>query len=263
MYLRYPDLRTFVFQLVVWISASDIVYSIANGIGNPRDGTDACYVQAIFIQFFGLASIMWTATIAYTVEQVYLKDDSPIKTLEDAARLKMTFHYIIWPVVTLCTILPATTGNYGSAAGWCWIDVIKNSTAGTVWRFFCFYIPLWAVCIYNLVVYAKVRKRLQETAEREGKLPDRVKRLTRLVYYPLILVVCYIFGTINRIVSIFSRPVFGIVIIHAVGMSSQGTLNAIVYGMNPQVKNKIRAIFGYEDQEDFSEQVQIGAQGWG
>uniref|UniRef100_A0A7S2TMP9 G-protein coupled receptors family 2 profile 2 domain-containing protein n=1 Tax=Lotharella oceanica TaxID=641309 RepID=A0A7S2TMP9_9EUKA len=232
MYIRHPQLRSFVFQLVVWISASDIMYSIANAIGNPSDGSAACYTQAIMIQFFGLSSMLWTVTIAYTVDRVYLKG----RSIEEAAEIKKTFHYIVWGISLLLTILPATTGNYGQSTGWCWIDVKENAEAGTAWRFVTFYIPLWLVAGYNLSVYAHVRSALNAAVEQGGENAGNIAGLQRMVYYPLVLVVCYIFGTISRIQQIFGPPVYGLVILHTIGMSSQGTLNALVYGLTPSVK---------------------------
>jgi len=62
-----------------------------------------------------------------------------------------------------------------------------------------------------------------------------------MVYYPMVLVGCYFFGTISRIQQIFGPPVFALVILHTIGMSSQGTFNALVYGLSPSVKS---ALFG-------------------
>eukprot|EP00470_Lotharella_oceanica_P013337 CAMPEP_0170182584 /NCGR_PEP_ID=MMETSP0040_2-20121228/28293_1 /TAXON_ID=641309 /ORGANISM="Lotharella oceanica, Strain CCMP622" /LENGTH=341 /DNA_ID=CAMNT_0010428051 /DNA_START=181 /DNA_END=1204 /DNA_ORIENTATION=- len=208
------------------------MYSIANAIGNPSDGSAACYTQAIMIQFFGLSSMLWTVTIAYTVDRVYLKG----RSIEEAAEIKKTFHYIVWGISLLLTILPATTGNYGQSTGWCWIDVKENAEAGTAWRFVTFYIPLWLVAGYNLSVYAHVRSALNAAVEQGGENAGNIAGLQRMVYYPLVLVVCYIFGTISRIQQIFGPPVYGLVILHTIGMSSQGTLNALVYGLTPSVK---------------------------
>jgi len=231
-YLRYPMLRSFIFQLVVWISASDIMYSIGNAIGNPSDGSAACYVQAVFIEFFGMSSALWTACIAYVVDRVYLKG----RQLGEATSLKRGFHIFVWGLSALLTILPATTGNYGPSTGWCWIDVSSNPTAGTAWRFICFYLPLWAVVGYNLSVYIKVNRALNEAGAGDGGNAN-IRQIQRMIYYPLVLVICYIFGTISRIQQLFGPPVYGLVILHTIGMSSQGTLNAIVYGLTPSVKN--------------------------
>lgn len=253
MYLRHPELRSFIFQIVVWISASDMIYSLANALGNPSDGTDACYAQAVMIQFFGLSSMLWTVAIAFTVDQVYLKG----KSLDDATQLKKNFHLFVWPASTLLTILPATTGNYGSATGWCWIDVKHNADWGTTWRFLCFYVPLWAVAVYNLTVYYRVRVALNEAIEQGGSKAGSVQRMQRLIYYPLVLVGCYFFGTINRIENIFAKPVYVLVVFHTIGMSSQGTLNALVYGLSPSVKQVIMKEYcggkGVQLNDEFSE----------
>eukprot|EP00471_Norrisiella_sphaerica_P007328 CAMPEP_0184481368 /NCGR_PEP_ID=MMETSP0113_2-20130426/2924_1 /TAXON_ID=91329 /ORGANISM="Norrisiella sphaerica, Strain BC52" /LENGTH=112 /DNA_ID=CAMNT_0026860465 /DNA_START=916 /DNA_END=1254 /DNA_ORIENTATION=- len=77
-------------------------------------------------------------------------------------------------------------------------------------------------------------------------VPNSVKTLAHMVFYPMVLVVCFIFGTINRIQSIFERPIYEIVILHAIFQSSQGTLNAIVYGTTPSVKSAFYGMFSSE-----------------
>mmetsp|Transcript_33832 Transcript_33832/g.57345 ORF Transcript_33832/g.57345 Transcript_33832/m.57345 type:complete len:233 (+) Transcript_33832:611-1309(+) len=162
-------------------------------------------------------------------------------------QLKKILHFTVWGVSTLLTILPATTGNYGPSTGWCWIDVTHNKEAGTAWRFICFYIPLWGAAIYNLVVYYNVNKALEEAIQAGAQNIDNIRQLQRMIYYPLVLVVCYAFGTISRIQQIFGPPVYELVIVHTIGMSSQGTLNAIVYGFTPSVR---RVIFGDKTRQE-------------
>ena len=110
----------------------------------------------------------------------------------------------------------------------------------TMWRYVCFYAPLWLAVLYMLVVYAKVFRRLRaiedieeveseedsiardETeAEREwitgsiagqGKesssesVSGRMERrrnntLQRMRLYPLVLIACYLFATLRRFVD--------------------------------------------------------------
>jgi len=61
--------------------------------------------------------------------------------------------------------------------------------------------------------------------------------LERIKYYPMVLVVCYFFATIHRIVQIFGPQPFWLSVLHTIGASSQGTLNCIVYGLTPSVRS--------------------------
>jgi len=103
----------------------------------------------------------------------------------------------------------------------------------------CFYIPLWFIAAYNLRVFWVVRSQVKQISANGAALPRSVQALARMVWYPVVLVICYIFGTINRIQNIFSPPIYEIVILHALFQSSQGIGNAIVYGTTPSVQEAL------------------------
>jgi len=87
-----------------------------------------------------------------------------------------------------------------------------------------------------------VAKEPTESAEDPSMTNDEATRrssatLDRIKYYPMVLVVCYFFATVNRIVQIFGPQPFWLSVLHTIGAGSQGTLNCIVYGLTPSVRS--------------------------
>ena len=69
----------------------------------------------------------------------------------------------------------------------------------------------------------------------------RLKLIKRLKYYPFILIICWVFGTINRIYNFAEPedPLLWLTIIHVTLGSINGLFNAIVYGISGPVKYHI------------------------
>jgi len=89
------------------------------------------------------------------------------------------------------TVLPATTTNYGQTEIWCWIT---GEGTGNVWRFVCFYIPLFlfflAITILYLLTFIKLSRTFNEMADsKPAEVVQKERRMLRsLVAYPLIFI---------------------------------------------------------------------------
>ena len=99
-------------------------------------------------------------------------------------------------------------------------------------RFLMFYIPLWIALSFNIYAYVRVvdfvKKYISTTLE--------VRFVHRLKYYPMVLVICWTFPTINRIYNLFGDEVRALTYLHVIFGGLQGFMNALVYGGNDQVK---------------------------
>eukprot|EP00740_Mantoniella_antarctica_P006363 CAMPEP_0181348834 /NCGR_PEP_ID=MMETSP1106-20121128/401_1 /TAXON_ID=81844 /ORGANISM="Mantoniella antarctica, Strain SL-175" /LENGTH=105 /DNA_ID=CAMNT_0023461181 /DNA_START=91 /DNA_END=405 /DNA_ORIENTATION=- len=68
VFLSARDLRrSFAFQLVFGLSCAELGNSLWPWFFMPAAGTAACTCQAITLQFFSFASILWSAAIAWTL----------------------------------------------------------------------------------------------------------------------------------------------------------------------------------------------------
>jgi len=231
---RIPDLRTFAYRLVFFLSVSDICYSIGNFLGDPAPhyGADSarCQIQAVILSYFELTSLYWSIAIAHVLHLTILR-----KETVDLAVLTYRYHAIIWTVPLFFTFLPFATNSYGDAAGWCWIA--DDSASDKAWRFIQFYVQIWLGIVYNAIVFFRVYRTLSTSFEQN----EQTRRMReRLRYYPAVLVICYFWASINRITQIFIAPVFWLACLHIFFASLSGLLNAMVYGLIPDVRNKIR-----------------------
>eukprot|EP00457_Paulinella_chromatophora_P007706 gb/GEZN01007730.1/.p1 GENE.gb/GEZN01007730.1/~~gb/GEZN01007730.1/.p1 ORF type:complete len:335 (-),score=26.99 gb/GEZN01007730.1/:504-1379(-) len=236
-YLSFPELRSVAFRLVYYMAIADALYSLGGFFGLPEDGTFLCYLQATLLEFPSLASNLWATLIAYTL---YLSIVTGVHDPSNTVSLLIPkYHALAWGVSGTLTLLPFTTLSYGDTGSWCYI---KNGKTGNIWRFITFYIPIWIMIGYVSFVYFKVWRKLNEESAEE-ETTDRARMVNRLKYYPAVLVVCYTFGTVNRIYNVFhpKQPIFGLQVLHLVGARSRGFLNAMVYGFNPLVRH---AVFG-------------------
>jgi len=93
-----------------------------------------------------------------------------------------------------------------------------------------FYVPLWIVVGFNAFVYYKLMKFLRT-------INAKVNR-RRISLYPLILVICWFFPSIHVLQSTFGRDTELMNALHNLSESMQGILNAIIYGMNTDVKKQ-------------------------
>jgi len=73
----------------------------------------------------------------------------------------------------------------------------------------------------------------------DAEMPDKYKALIkRLKLYPLILVVCWFWATINRLQNAFNpnNEVFWLYVLQVLFRSLQGLLNCVAYGLQPNVR---------------------------
>ena len=94
--------------------------------------------------------------------------------------------------------------------------------------------------------------------EEEIKTKRRSKALSRMVLFPVILIISWTFGTIRRIIELFGGvPSVGLVCIH-IGMATLiGFFDALVYGLTKDVREKDKEFLmgkcgcgDYEDEDD-------------
>jgi len=234
-YYKFPNLRKFSFKLVLFMSITDGMGCISYLIGNPTDQSGLCTFQGFMQQLFQLSSILWTTAISTTLYRAVVKRMG-------SKELMMRYHLICSGVPTLFALLPLTTSSYGNTAAWCWIYVEEDSpTIGQLWRFFLFYLPLWGAVVFNGYTYYISNRAMKGLflSNDDQQIPKKYRNLMRrLNAYPLILAGCWFFATINRIQNAINpqNPLFWLYMLQVVGRSLQGTLNAIAYGLNENVR---------------------------
>ncbi|KAL2632491.1 hypothetical protein R1flu_003970 [Riccia fluitans] len=241
-YLCFKELRKFSFRLVFYLSLSDMLCSLFNLLGDPREGF-LCYVQGYTTQFFSVASFLWTTTIAFTLYRTVVKHKVDLEDFEPA------FHIYVWSTAFVMAIIPSIADDYGPAGAWCWVR--NETTTGKLLRFMTFYVPLWGAILFNGAVYFQVIRMLEYATRMAVSMADRqrqaegrpeMKAMNRWGYYPLILIASWTFGTINRIHD-FVEPhnkLFWLYYLHISTASLMGLFNSIAYGFNAAVRRTLQ-----------------------
>lgn len=237
-YAKFKELRTFAFRLVLMISIADAFYSIGTIMGDAGEvGSGLCTVQALMVSFFGLSSILWTTSIAFTLHLVARAQIAAVEMME---RLYSKYYVLSWGAPLILAILPLTTKSYGDTGGQCWI---VREGAGKVWSVITFLVPLWAATLYNTWVVVSVRRSLDGVS-------GPTLMLQRAKLYPLVWVVGNLFSSINAIYELTDQQSFPLTLLDVSLSSLQGFMNAIVFGFTPAVKtrwvNLFRQVLGRE-----------------
>lgn len=251
-YFKFQGLRTFAFQLVLFVSISDAIAAIGYFLGDSGGNADThlgasdflCQFQSILISYGSTASMLWSCSIAYTLYKAVLSNPpDPRFAPVTIGGLRKYYIWVCFGIPVITTVIPLFTDSYGDTGGWCWI--LPEPTINFAWRIVCFYLLLWAVVIYNSVVYYKVYKHFVSRSG-EGVNP----MISKIKYYPLVLVICFFFDSINAFYEIFTGSDFLLWLqaLQVFFASSTGLANAMVYGLTPAVRKEVGLMMGYNNE---------------
>jgi len=236
----FKKLRSMPSRLIFWLSCSSLITGCVNLLSPARDIEPICYMQGLIMQFSQQATFLWTCVIATNLFIVLVVRYKKVKLLEK------WYHVFVWSYATGFALCPIFTHDYGIAGPWCWIT---DSFMGNVWRFACFYLPLFMYLIYVFVVYVIVAAVVRYTFSRiSSKTPDQKKRdrriINRLVAYPIIFFVLWVFPSINRIYGWASggNEVFWLFILQSITAPSQGFCNALAYGLDSELRHRYKKL---------------------
>ena len=151
-------------HMLVVLATLDLLVSLAMIFGRAfipaadEHPSGWCVAQAVGIELFGLAAIIWTALISLTMVLSLWPGQSVLSggaAPRDTARaLVLTF-----TVAGGCTAALGGIDGYGDAVLWCWVRANRP-----VWQLGFYYLPLllaWAVCVVSLLaVRRQLRRRL-------------------------------------------------------------------------------------------------------
>ncbi|QDZ17997.1 G-protein coupled receptor [Chloropicon primus] len=236
-YVLFPSLRKFSYKLVLMLSISDFGNQGCSFLGNPNHEQALCAIQAVGIQFWSVASFLWTGAIAYVLRSTVIDKRTDI----EGTYRKM--HVFIWALSFGAAVIPSWA--YAPTGAWCWIE--GEDIGGKIMRFIFYYAPLWFVIGYNVFAYVSViryLRRVQLLANSINTNADsqprfEMKAISRLGWYPCILIFCHTFATINRIQNWVSphNPSFVLFLLHTCTQSLTGFLNCVAYGLNHAVRS--------------------------
>lgn len=224
-YLSFKELRKFAHGLVAWVAVADSIRCVGNLIGSPETG-QLCEAQGLLKTFGGVASLSWVGCMAFSIRQI-----STQRTINSGSLL-WKFHLVTWTVSLCSAILPLAYHEYVPVGGWCWIS---SHEEGILLRWTSFYGLLWLDITWIGFVYVSLWLSLKDLPLKERQ-PQVSRMVSRLYFYPLILVVCYGPASVRRIWDLFGTPPYWLAVLHICLSSLHGLMNAIAYGRNADVR---------------------------
>jgi hypothetical protein len=152
----FPTLRLSSGQLILSLAIADLGNALCAAIGVPNDGI-LCYTQAIFFNFFGIAT---STTSFFITRSIYVIFFYPSPTIaNDIANLSIQL--MIWGIPGMFSLIPLLMEAYGQDDGFCWIRESLGGHKRFLLILICFYIPLWTTILFHAVVYCNVWRQMR------------------------------------------------------------------------------------------------------
>jgi cAMP receptor-like G-protein coupled receptor len=261
---QYKKLKMgFGHNLIFLLSLSDFLYGISAFIKtsgfshkeadvNLIDGQ--CVAQGFLINFSEVSSICWTTMISMVI---YLG------TITDITKISKIYFYFFLYSYGLPLILsfgPLITESFGPAGAWCWMNTQNlNNNPAWIWALV-IYIFTWINIIFNIfavwktIGYFQIRA-FEVNEEGNKKEYNFLKNFCIVLkFFPMILILCWFFPTVNRIYTFFShRQNFYLYSLHIFFSSCTGFLNSIVYSYYYRNFIPCLSCFNFTPTEDILE----------
>jgi hypothetical protein len=241
-YILFPKLRTYNKLLVLLLSIADVGKSTSAILSlfyfipgmETNDRSPLCYTQAIGIEYFELSGFLWPAIIATHLYLAVCR-----KYTQHALRRLLPVYLGVGygaPLAFVIGILALNvvgTGNPDNVISWCWI-----SSEHSWIRLLVYYLPMVALWVYNIVLYYLVSRQINQIMSFAYR-----KVIIKLGLYVLVLVITDLPALINRVQNLFAphHPVVVLYFMQAIAVPLQGFFNALVYGLNKQLRNEYLA----------------------
>lgn len=185
--------------------------------------------QALIIQWFSLATILWAVLMAYQMREWIVAKKHP-KRIDSAMRSYMMLIVVSTGIMAISLL---GGGVYGEAYLWCWV-----SSNYQLIRFCCFDIILfgsWILIAYYLWEVSKAiiirQKRSSMNAKVVELLAGQTSVQRKLMLYVGIFVFVWFFAILNRLLEWgLGRPIFATSVIQVVVLPLQGFFNALAFG---------------------------------
>jgi hypothetical protein len=194
-----------------------------------------CQVQAFLINFSILSSFFFTSIILHFLHWCIVQRKMQTKKLE------VYYMLLAWGLPFILSFVPITTNSYQPSNGWCWIDG-QNHYEVIALQLVEGFGTFTIILLYNIVTLIKIKKKLQQDiTEHSGYERLRVKLIRRMIYYPILLLICVLPAAIHRVyLYITSTELPTFTIIAAVFQCLLGFGNCLVYGCTDSLRNRIK-----------------------
>lgn len=205
----------------------------------------ACIALRSIIEFFIVASFLWTSCISlYLYTSIVRNKDmfitekkagSPYQSLETKI-IMLVSHILCWGVPLAFCIFLIVTGKYQkTSTGWCHPE---EPTQFLVWELPMIMAFFWNLILYCLIVFSLRRQRNDTRLGVKGKLARAIQK--RLALFLVVYVVCWLPDLVSHVEGYFNPHcwLFFLGVFQNALAPAQGFLNCFVYGLsNPTIRS--------------------------
>lgn len=229
-YAFFRKVRNFAFKLIIFLSIAELIEVAGNLMGafltDDSTSESSCGFQAFLVNFGNLSSMIWSSIIAWCLYSATVLNT---KNLRSKNRKFVLAGFALPGAISGLHWLA-----FRSGASECFCS--HKFHAGTfidgLFHLLEFYIPLLVVLTFNLYSYSKVvafmKKYVSTTTE--------TRFIRRLRYYPLVMVVCWAVGGLNRLFNAFGFESAGVDYFDLALGGLQGFFNGLLFLSNSQVR---------------------------
>jgi len=197
-FILFPSLRTFRGRFVFFLSIANFMWTLSMliSLSSFLKGSTSeinlpfCEFLGFVLQFFARSENFWIGSIAV---YLYLS----IVKRKNLKEYEWLFHVLSWGVPFILSLIPwFIPGGYGIAGSWCWLHYNED-------QLLLGYLIAWIdmaiiIALYCLIILHIIRTYKSIEVPEETKSTGK-NALKKLICYPLIFVVQWTPGTINRI----------------------------------------------------------------
>eukprot|EP01112_Ceratiomyxa_fruticulosa_P001274 TRINITY_DN1130_c0_g1_i1.p1 TRINITY_DN1130_c0_g1~~TRINITY_DN1130_c0_g1_i1.p1 ORF type:complete len:300 (+),score=26.88 TRINITY_DN1130_c0_g1_i1:190-1089(+) len=209
--------------LIAFIALSDLLAALmwlSAYIIGPY--TSECIFQALGLEFFVVSSWFWPLIFSFRLFFIYVLDKEVNNVI--------LFNVISWGIPFIFCIVCYEKKILGVSGIWCWITDSKFQLIfGEGLLVLMFLMELFMFLLISIRLNAfKTQFVSLETRKRSA--------VTRFSLFLLVPVICWSFGTIDRVIeAINGKSYLWLQIAHGITSGGQGFINAIVYGFDPSL----------------------------
>lgn len=226
-------------RLVLYLSIATLLDNIGFFMGGLYTDGHLCNFEAFWITYFEWVVLLWVCCITFNIffnAILYYKTET----------YERVYHVICWVLPLVIAVLPLAFHDfYGPAGAWCWIQ--KEYMA---WRFGIWYGPLFLIITLLFITYTViiiiVKRRVRIWEGTYSPELERTKQILKedvkpLRMYPFVYLLTSIFPVVNRIqnASDPDNPIYSLWILHCILSPLPGALNAVIFGMDQDIKSRL------------------------
>lgn len=164
---------------------------------------------------------------------------------QQSIKLHCGYLAVGWLVPFLLSLIPIFTNSYYRGSFWCWIknDEKVENLILQVFEGYGVALMVLVYNIYNLVlINRKLKKEINSNNDDEN---IRRKLMKRMIYYPLVIIICIFPAICLRITTLISQQdEYKYKWLEALSADFQcfiGFANCLVYGLTDNLKKKVKS----------------------